>query len=135
MTNILPTAPTSGYEINVYEDQVKRSMGELARVKEQLKAKREMYKDGLEGDAEYAAIKAEVDEKKRLLSQRKKMLDLTNLSSIKQDIKDLSEDKKEVQLSFSDYLLTFAEATKSNHIEVDGELLTIKKQAKLTKKK
>lgn len=130
-----PIAPQPVIEINIYEDRVKQGVQNVRRVAEQLQRKREMYRDGLENDSQYSSLKEELDEKRRALNARKKELERTALASLKQEIKELSEEKKEEQLTLGDWLIDYSLSTKQSTIEIEGELLTIEKTAKLKRRK
>lgn len=130
-----PIAPQPVIEINIYEDMIKQGVQNVRRVAEELQRKREMYKDGLENDIEYSSLKEELDDRRRALNARKKELERTALASLKQDIKELSQEKKEEQLTLGDWLIDYSVSTKQSTIEIEGEILTIEKTAKLKRRK
>lgn len=126
---------TPVFEINVQTDRVKQGVQNVRRVSEELKKKQSMYKDALEGDAEYHRIKEEVDAKRKELNARKKSLEQQgDLFTLKQEIKNLTGEKREEQLSLSEWLEEYKQVTKQATIEVQGELLSIESNYKLKKK-
>lgn len=130
-----PVVPTPVFEINVQTDRVKQGIQNVRRVTDELKKKREMYKDALEGDAEYHRIKEEMDAKRKELNGRRKTLEATgDLFTLKQEIKNLQGEKKEEQLSLSDWLEDYKNVTKQTTIEVQGDVLKIESNYKLKKK-
>ncbi len=127
--------PTPVFEINVQTDRVKQGIQNVRRVSEELKKAREMHKDALQGDAEYHKAEEELKEKRLALNAVKKKIEtLPEIHALKEKIKSLSEEKKEEQLSLSDWLEDYKRVTKQGAIEYGGVVLTIESNYKLKKR-
>lgn len=127
--------PTPVFEINVQTDRVKQGIQNVRRVSEELKKAREMHKDALQGDAEYHKAEEELAEKRRALNAVKKKIEATPaVYALKEKIKSLVEEKKEEQLSLSDWLEDYKRVTHQGSIEFDGDVLTIESNYKLKKR-
>lgn len=129
MTLIAPTVK----EIKLAEDRVQQGLQNVNAVRQKLKTQQEIYRDGLENDAEYSEIKAEMVEVRKRLNARKKELEAGALERVKQEIKDLKAEVKEEQLTLSDWLVDYERETGSRTIELEGTMLSIKHSAKLVK--
>lgn len=114
-----------------------RQIRAISELNEQLKAKREMLKDTLENDSGYSELQAKVKEAQYDLKTMKAKLRGENaqIVALEVDIKELREEKKEVQMSLFDTLTVYQSQTNSNTIEMDdGTQVELKRQYKLAKK-
>ncbi len=114
-----------------------RQIRQISELNEQLKAKREMLKDTLENDPHYSEVQQKVKDAQAELRAAKTALKAQNsqIVALELDIKELREEKKEVQMSLFDTLTVYQTQTNSNTIEMDdGTQVELKRQYKLAKK-
>lgn len=136
MTN--PLAPQTVIErpyVSVQAVAV-RKIAKLEELKEQLRLKKEMLRDSLTNDTEFSILEADAKAAQNRLKQRKAVLmQDSSIMGLAMDIKELSEEKKESQLSLFDTLTVYQSQTNSNTIDLDdGSQYEIGRQYKLRKK-
>ena len=109
----------------------------LERIIEEIKKLNQMLSDGFKNDANYAKVSDKIKElgKERLVIKNR-IMELPGNIEIASKLKSLRAEKKEKQLSLSDYLLELERMTGANQLELfDGTIYEIVKTAKLLKKK
>lgn len=122
-------------EINVHEDRAQYYYTDLRNFKNQLKEQRKMLKDSYENDADYHDKLTEIKEKKKELKAIQQQLENnSSVKVIKQKIKDLKVEVQDVQEGLFSHLDMYSTQMKTNTIEIEGEVMTIKKSFRLTKR-
>lgn len=119
-------------EINIYEDRIKSSHSSLKILREKKKEKAAMLKDICMNDKEYREAMVKREEVSKILKGRKAELYKNDAAQqLIADVDFVNAEIKDKQLELSDYLLSFVEETKTDTIELDGQVRRVVKQAKL----
>lgn len=122
-------------EINVFEDRISSYYSDLQNFKSKIKERRQMLKDAYENDADYAEKMEEVKAKKRELARiKEKLNNEPAIQVIKSDIDQLKDEVKDTQLGLFANLDSYCTQMKATSIEINGDILHIKKNFQLVKK-
>ena len=118
------------------EELIKRYVGALAKLNEDLKKNHQMFEDAFENDAVYREHAEKAKEANRIKSATKQqILKQPAMQELNQKVKDLRFEVKENQALLSDYLSQYQKATGATQIELeDGEVLEIVSQVRLVKR-
>ena len=110
---------------------------ELTRLNTELKEKRESLKSFFDNDAQLEEAKAEVDRFNQSLKERRSQLQNdSQATSLKIDIAELNEQKKELEETLSNQLISYHGLTNSTSFDTsDGDQWEFKIQAKIKGKK
>lgn len=117
------------------EGLIKRYVGQIENLKEELKKQKEMLDDAFGNDAVYKEQEEKAKEAVGVKSATKQqILQQPVLVETREKIDDLRTQIKEAEEVLSDYLIQFQKSTGFNEIEADnGETLIIVNHAKLVK--
>lgn len=116
---------------------INRYLKDIAKAKDQMKEKRQMFNDSFTNDSTYH----EAEEKAKEVAKSKnkikeQIVKSPAVSQTAEEVRGLRVELKEMEMSLSDYLKKYQEMTKSNTFEDDeGELLEIVQTAKVVKRK
>ncbi len=118
------------------DELIQNHIESIAKLREELKAQREMYEDSFENDPIYRensekakeAVKAKLSVKKQIGSQ-------PSVALLAQKVKDLRIDISEKNKTLSDLVADYKEKTGATQIETrDGKIMEIVSTVKLVKK-
>ena len=118
------------------DELIKNHIDSIAKLREELKAQREMYEDSFENDPVYRenaekakeAVKAKLAVKKQIGMQ-------PSVAILAQKVKDLRVDISEKNKTLSDLVADYKEKTGATQIETrDGKIMEIVSTVKLVKK-
>lgn len=117
------------------EGLIKRYVGQIENLKNELKKQKEMLDDAFGNDAVYKEQEGKAKEAVGIKSATKQqILQQPVLVETREKIDDLRTQIKEAEEVLSDYLIQFQKSTGFNEIETDnGETLIIVNHAKLVK--
>lgn len=123
-------------ELLAIESAIKTRILQSQKLKEELKAEKEMLKSMLENDPEYLekekTAKAATKDK---TAAKQKVINTPEGKALNQKVKDLSNEAKDVQEGLSYYLREYQIKTGANQFEnQDGEVLDIVYVAKLVRR-
>jgi len=100
---------------------IERNANELARVKDELKGKRESFKSLFENDAPLQEIKAEVEVMTQQVKERKsKINNDPQATSLKLGISELNQEKKEIEETLSNHLINYYSITNSKSFDTSA---------------
>jgi DNA repair exonuclease SbcCD ATPase subunit len=100
---------------------IERNANELARVKDELKEKRESLKSVFENDAPLQEIKNEVEVMSQQVKERKaKINNDPQATSLKLGIGELNQEKKEIEETLSNHLINYYSMTNSKSFDTAG---------------
>ena len=118
------------------EEMIKSALPKLDKLKEDLKLKKEMVEDALKNDSTYKNHSEKAKEANKIKNTTKQqLLKQPSLSTLTNDIKDLREEIKELQISLSEYLSEYGRLSGSNEIQdANGEVREIVYVAKLVRR-
>lgn len=124
-------------ELVTLESLIKGHYESMERLKHELRASREMYKDGFDNDPGYRekqeAVKAANKER---LKVREAIASNPNNVALKQKIVNLREDFKDQQETLSELLLDFNSKTAATQLEIfTGQIFEIVRKAKVVRKR
>ncbi|MDR0462676.1 MAG: hypothetical protein LBG64_00430 [Pseudomonadales bacterium] len=109
--------------LNALQTVIERNANEMTTLDTQLKEKREMLKNIMENDQELA--QAEAEAKKNAEAAKKRKADLVaqpQAVSLKMEIAELSQNKKEIEESLSSHLVNYHQLTGSTSFDTsDGD--------------
>lgn len=130
---VVPNAATN--LINL-ESLINRHIGDIEKLKEQLKTQKDMFNDSFNNDATYAEHAEKVKELNRQKNAAKqKVLRQPALVAIAERIAELKDDMKDLQEALSSYLKQYQEISKTNQIVGEnGEIHEIVTHHKLVKR-
>lgn len=107
--------------IHTLQSLIERNAAELARIKEELKHKRESLKSVFENDSEFSQVSEEVEKVQQTLKQAKsKMQSQPQVVAIKTSISELAEQKKEIEETLSNHLVNYYQMTNSNSVDTSN---------------
>jgi DNA repair exonuclease SbcCD ATPase subunit len=112
---------------------IERNVSELKRLKEELKLKRESLKSVFENDTELGEAQAQAEVMTKQLKERKAALQSNPQSiSLKTQIAEVNQEKKEVEEALNNHLLNYYSMTNSMSIDTsDGDQLEFKVRASI----
>lgn len=117
------------------ETIVKKTITKLKTINSSLREKKQELKDALNNDSLYNNADNKVKEATReRLRIKKELLETESMKKLQDEISNLKSEKKDIQLSLSDYLVNYVEKTDSKMItDEEGEEwdIVIEKKAKL----
>lgn len=123
-------------EMTSIEGMIRRNFAQIERLREQMKAQKEMVDSVLDNDPTYKEHEAAAKEATRVKTTTKQqLLRQPQNSHIVEKIKDIQAEKKEAQDALSNYLADYQKSTGLNEFEgEDGEVRQIVFVAKLVKR-
>jgi hypothetical protein len=128
---------TRAEEIITLESLIKSHVNSLDQLKDELKTKREMYKDSFTNNPtyrEYELMAKEATQEK--LRVKMEIAKKSDVAKLEQEIKDIRFDIKESKKTLSSLLLEYKERTKATQLELfDGQLFEIVQTATIIKGK
>lgn len=115
------------------EELIKNHIESIAKLKEELKAQREMHEDSFNNDPVYREHDEKVKEAtKAKLSVKKQIGSQPSIALLAQKVKDLRTDLSEKNQTLSDLVADYKEKTGATQIETrDGKILEIVSTVKL----
>lgn len=115
--------------IKLYVQSLKMKQGEIKQFSDSIR-------DALEGDAVYQEQTKKVNEVQQLQKKRREeIMNTTAVIQAKGEIKSLRADMAEMKDMLSKRLLEYNQLSGLNEIEIEGDLQSILKSAKLSKRK
>jgi chromosome segregation ATPase len=119
------------------QNLVEKHALELTRISGELKEKRQSLKNVFENDVQLAEAKAEVDLHTEQVKARKSQLQNDpQATSLKIDIAELNQQKKEIEETLSNHLVNYHSLTNSTSFDTsDGDQWEFKIKAKIKAKK
>ncbi len=102
---------------------IERNATELMRVKEELKLKRESLKSVFENDVQLSEAETQVQQFAQQLKERKaQIVNTPQAVSLKNQVGELNEQKKEIEETLSNHLLNYYALTNSTSFDTsDGD--------------
>lgn len=118
---------------NVIESKAKN----LMQLKDKMKKKRQMISNVFENDQEYQEVEEQKTEVYQEWKQRKNTLNETvQVRQLKEDLRDLKNDQKDLEASLSNHLINYHQLTNSTSFDTsDGDQWEFKIKAKVKTKK
>lgn len=118
---------------NVIESKAKK----LMQLKDKMKKKRQMISNVFENDQEYQEVEEQKTEVYQEWKQRKNTLNETvQVRQLKEDLRDLKNDQKDLEASLSNHLINYHQLTNSTSFDTsDGDQWEFKIKAKVKTKK
>jgi predicted nucleic acid-binding Zn-ribbon protein len=119
------------------QNLIEKHARELTRINSELKEKRESMKSVFENDVQLEEAKAEVERQNVALKERKSQLQSDpQVTSLKVDIAELNEQKKELEETLSNHLVNYHALTNSTSFDTsDGDQWEFNIKAKIKGKK
>lgn len=119
------------------QNLIEKHVRELTRINSELKEKRESMKSVFENDVQLEEAKAEVERQNVALKERKSQLQSDpQVTSLKVDIAELNEQKKELEETLSNHLVNYHALTNSTSFDTsDGDQWEFNIKAKIKGKK
>ena len=116
------------------ENAIKDHIDNIAKLKDELKKKREMLQSALLNDETYRLHNEEAKKAAKIKANTKfQILLIQGNKKLAEDVKELSSQVKEADGALSDYLREYNRMTGSDEIEAhDGKRWTIVKKYKIT---
>jgi len=133
----LATSNDLAETLSSLQNVIERSAGKLTELKNELKEKRESLKSVFENDIPLAEAKAQVDIQNTQLKERKaKLQSDPQVTSLKVQIGEINEQKKEIEESLSNHLINYYSLTNSTSFDTsDGDQWDFTVRAKVSSKK
>lgn len=119
------------------QNVIERNANELNRVAEELKTKRESLKNVFENDTDLAVAEQAVEQiAVQVKEQRAKMQSDPQVTSLKVQIGELNEQKKEIEETLSNHLVNYYQMTNSTSFDTsDGDQWEFNIRAKVKARK
>ncbi len=119
------------------QNLIERHARELDRISEELKHKRESMKNVFENDTELAEAEAQAQLASQQLKERKtKMQTDPQITTLKVQIGELNEQKKEIEETLSNHLVSYYSMTQSTSFDTsDGDQWEFNIRAKVKPRK
>ena len=116
---------------------IERNAEELNKIKEELKQKRESLKNVFDNDAQLAEAQEQAATVKQQLNERKtQLVNSPQVTQIKNHIKEINEQKKEIEETLSNHLVNYYGLTNSTRFDTsDGDQWEFKIKAKVNTRK
>ncbi len=118
------------------ESMINRYVGDIEKMKEQLKTQKDMFNDAVQNDAEYAKEEAKAKEINRVKNAAKqKITKQPAVASIVERMNTMKDEIKEMQEALSNYLQQFQKIAGTNQLVAEnGEIREIVTTHRLIKK-
>ncbi len=118
------------------ESMINRYVGDIEKMKEQLKTQKDMFNDAVQNDAEYAQEEAKAKEINRVKNAAKqKITKQPAVASIVERMNTMKDEIKEMQEALSNYLQQFQKIAGTNQLVAEnGEIREIVTTHRLIKK-
>ncbi len=115
------------------QNVIERNVSELKRLKDEIKLKRESLKSVLENDTELAEAQVQAEAVTQQVKERRAKLQSDPQSaSLKAQIAETNQEKKEVEEALNNHLLNYYSLTNSMSIDTsDGDQLEFKVRASI----
>ncbi len=115
------------------QNVIERNVSELKRLKEEIKLKRESLKSVFENDTELAEAEVQAEAVTQQVKERRARLQSDPQSaSLKAQIAETNQEKKEVEEALNNHLLNYYSLTNSMSIDTsDGDQLEFKVRASI----
>lgn len=124
--------------LNHLQNVIERNATELERIENELKEKKESLQSVFENDTALAEALAVADQSTQALKERKTQLQATSqVASLRVQLKELQDQKKEIEESLSNHLINYFQITQSKSFDTsDGDQwdFSIKARVKPRKK-
>ena len=119
------------------QNVIERNANELGRVAEELKQKRESLKNVFENDTELATAEEMVEQISTQVKERRAKLQADpQITSLKVQIGELNEQKKEIEETLSNHLVNYYQMTSSTSFDTsDGDQWEFNIRAKVKPRK
>lgn len=119
------------------QNLIEKHAMELTRISSELKEKRDSLKSVFENDVQLEEAKAEVEKQTMALKERKSQLQSDpQVTSLKTDIAELNEQKKELEETLSNHLVNYHTLTNSTSFDTSsGDQWEFNIKAKIKGKK
>ncbi len=119
------------------ENLVESKAKQLMLLKDKMKKKREMVKSVFENDAELSETTEKKKEVYQQWRQRKKQLrETSEVKDLKQDLKEMREERKGIEESLSNHLINYHQLTNSTSFDTsEGDQWEFKIKAKVKNRK
>lgn len=97
---------------------------DISTIAQQIRDKKQMYKDALANDAEYREKAEEIKKAKKELKaiEQKLIKENDGIQAVMMKLKELSEQKKDLQLALFTYIDMYKRETNNEMIPINGEL-------------
>ncbi len=117
------------------EMMIKDYLVDINKLREQIKTKKDMYKQSFEQDAGYSEVEEQAKEVKRKVQAAKEKITKTDaVQLLGSDVKNMQDEMKELQNLLSENLNHYANMTRNETFTgPNGEVLKIVRTAKLVK--
>jgi hypothetical protein len=107
--------------LTALQNLIERNANELERVKSHLKEKREGYKSVFENDASLQGAIDEADVLKQQVLERRSIINNSpQATSLKTQISDLNQEKKEIEEALSNHLINYYSLTNSKSFDTSS---------------
>ena len=118
------------------ETIINRFLGDQEKLKETMKAQKEMYNASFENDAEYAGKNEEMKKlKKEVAAIKQRIVKLPEVVVVNNRINELKEEMKDIQEALTGYLQQYQQVSGTNQFMTeDGEVIEIVNVLKLVRK-
>jgi len=125
-----------GGQITTLSSLIEKHARELIRLKGEIKQRRESLKSVFENDSQYQEAKEEVDKHSETLKERKaQIVNDPQAISLKTDIAELNQEKKEIEETLSNHLINYHGLTNSTSFDTsDGDQWDFKIKASIKPK-
>lgn len=119
------------------QNLIERHAEGLSRVKDELKEKRQMLKNFFDNDVQLNEAKEQMENVSNQVKERKgKMESDPQVTGLKVDIKNLNEQKTDIEETLSTYLVNYHQLTNSTSFDTsDGDQWDFKVSARIKSKK
>lgn len=123
--------------LNYLQSIIERNAEELNKLKEELKQKRESLKNVFDNDPQLAEATEQASAVKQQVQERKtQLINSPQVTQIKGHIKELNEQKKEIEETLSNHLVNYYGLTNSTSFDTsDGDQWEFKIKAKVNARK
>ncbi|OGK16545.1 hypothetical protein A2690_04315 [Candidatus Roizmanbacteria bacterium RIFCSPHIGHO2_01_FULL_39_12b] len=130
--NPVPGAATRLLDL---EKSIRTYYQSLQSKREDLKKNRDIVNDALLQDKLYEEQQYQADElKRKMIALREQVMNIPSVRSAREEMKELSQEIKDMQKTLSKFLLEYRRLANTNQIQVtDGEFFEIVEDAKLVK--
>lgn len=147
-SNSVPAASTTGGDevadsdrlaetLTSLQNVIERNANELERISNELKEKRELLKNVFENDTELSTAEAQVQVMSEEVKQRRSKLQTEpQVTSLKVQIGEINEQKKELEEALSNHLVNYHQITGSKSFDTsDGDQWDFDIRAKVKARK
>lgn len=119
------------------ENLIESKANKVMRIKQEMKKKRQMVKDVYANDAELTETEEKKEEVYQAWRERKaKLKESPEVKQLKRELKDMRNERKDVEESLSNHLINYHQMTNSTSFDTsDGDQWEFKIKAKVKNKK